>query len=1249
MITFLSKTFSLLQFLYFIETQREHNMSDPTSPSKLPDEDVEVRDEEDIALPASGSHFMSEHREEVLTILNEIIEGGEKAHEAGTLRYNRVKEILETYQEQGQLLRTVLPEFAALIVKAFWKRAQDDKEEVLQRFGSAEVSDILKCKAEFEEDDDPRTYLHEIAVLAYVLGKVVGPKNLISHLPHDVRQFEYAFYYLIWSTATHAQRTWEIRYLLLLWMTNTVLVPFDIKSIDSGLHDNLSLEDLLLEVAQFCLTRPGKVREVGAIFVGRLLTRPDMARSQHLPKFLKWCEGCLQPTDDETEVFRQAGALSAIASLMKFGRREELAPHLGIISDMLTQEHLTELNNMLLSKMLVKSVQRLGLAYLKPRVVSWRYQRGMRSLLDNLKGGQQQQQQQQAQEEQEEEEDDTAPEEVEPVLGVVLESLKNQDSIVRWSAAKGVGRLTARLAKEDADDVVVAVIETFDLYEDSNAWHGGCLALAELARRGLLLPSLIEQVIPITLKALKYEVVKGSYSVGRHVRDAGCYVCWAFARAYAPSDIATYAEKMSASLLSTALYDKEISVRRAAAAAFQECIGRLGNFPHGIDIVTRADYFTLSNRKRAYLEVSPVIAAYDKAYHNHFAEHLANNRLQHSDRDVRQLAAEVLGKLSTSDDCDGDIVTTHINSLLKRSLTVGSVDSRHGSILGVAEIVLQSLDKMSPETKTLIVNLMPTLEQSRLYRGRGGEHVRIAICRLIENMASAGMELPVALEVNTVKGKKKVKALGRYQECLDEMLIQTNESVQLAASRAFGAFSKRYFQSFDENFHGKITSKLLNLLTTTNLPNERRGAALALGLMPYFKETHHQVVEKLLQNIPVEEDPECRDAESRRNACTAVAAIALREESPSMELIEKIFTTLETASVDYTIDQRGDVGSLVRVAAMNGATTLALGMHSSGILTEGHFIRLLQFLLRQSTEKLDRVRSVAGSLLSSIVNTDLLNLITDSSLKQLLITFQQQSKSVEDWGAPLDTYCVIVPLLEAEQLYESILYGLVVASGGMSVHVSRPAFESLTEFMQKYPQHLHRMLSSITGMLTDNSGCERVLLPLLGTVEKLQSMQLFPETAAAAFSKALRAELRKSAKEIHIILQSVEVLCGLLTILATSGTDGEEMNCLLHCLLLLIAGRFPKVRAKVGSSLQTSLLVCPQLGGENNDSAQVVLCESVWDAPSAELVRSNRDKLYPLFGLVKPARTAAAQPAPKPKYLPDENANYSALVRDAGY
>eukprot|EP01063_Lacrimia_lanifica_P017782 TRINITY_DN24785_c0_g1_i1.p1 TRINITY_DN24785_c0_g1~~TRINITY_DN24785_c0_g1_i1.p1 ORF type:complete len:1230 (+),score=482.20 TRINITY_DN24785_c0_g1_i1:64-3753(+) len=1224
-------------------------------PDPADDNEEEV---DELNLPASGSHFKAEHRAEVLDILTAVRDGGEAAHAAGTLRYKRVRDILEEYQEQGVLLRSVLPEFAGLLVEAFWNRATQDKEAVLQPFGSAQIKDLLVSSAPFEEEDEPRTYLHEIAVLAYVLGKVVGPKNLISHLPHDVRQFEYAFYYLIWSLRTHATRTWEIRYFLMLWMTNTVLVPFDLTSIDSGKHETLGLTDILLEVAQHCLGDPGRVRDVGALFVSRLLTRPDIAKSQHLPKFLEWCGTVLAPPEEgaqeglaesNTAAFAKVGALSALAGVLKYGKRNEISPHLDTISEVLTQDHLTQMNNMLVCKTLVKAIQRLGLVYMKPRVVAWRYQRGMRSLLTNLHasqpGGAHTDAASGVAAPVDEDDDGFAPMEVEPIVGVLIDALRNADTIVRWSAAKGIGRITARLAKPEADDVVEAVLEAFDLYEDSNGWHGGCLALAELARRGLLLPVSFEKVVPITIRALSYEVVKGTYSVGRHVRDAGCYVCWSFARAYSPQDIAEYANSMSARLLATACFDREISVRRAAAAAFQECVGRLGNFPHGIDIVTRADYYNLSNRKRAYLQIAPTVASYDAQYHEHFATVLVENRLAHHDRDIRTLAAEALGELAKAESAeDGIIVTRLVKTLLDRAINSGIVDVRHGAVLGVAEVVKTSCGKLAEDVIAEVVTLMPRIEGARLYRGRGGEFVRTAVCHLITAIANAGVKLPATIEAKTVKGKSLVKTLGRYQQCLDENLGQMSEAVQLAASKAFGAFSAQYFVTYNDAFHGKVTRRLLGLLPADNLPNERRGAALGLGLMPHFVETHTDIIEGLAAVVPVEESPEERDAETRRNACTSLAAVACRMEH---EAAYQALDVLAAATQDYTIDNRGDVGSVVRIAAMEGLVSVYLALRSWGAAAKEDYVYLvLTSLLRQATEKLDKVRCAAGGLLHALVTVHgVADHVSDARTKALLAEFG--AATVQDWGAPQETYGVLGPLLEADGLRHALLAGIAVSAGGMSVHVSRPAFQCLSEFLQAHEALREDSGNGIAKIIAGNTGNERVILPALGTTDRLLAMDLLPAAAAEEVAKAVREEVRKSTKSIHILLPAVDVLCGVLSALPTQ----EATDATLHTVLLLIAGRFPKVRSKTGTVLYTTLMIHPQLG-KDNPAAQDLLSTLQWDIPDADAVRANRDLLYPLLGLTRPnlhiIKDKPAAAAQKPA-LRDANADYSSLVRDAGY
>jgi len=76
------------------------------------------------------------------------------------------------------------------------------------------------------------------------------------------------------------------------------------------------------------------------------------------------------------------------------------------------------------------------------------------------------------------------------------------------------------------------------------------------------------------LQALYFDLRKGAHSIGSNVRDAAAYVLWALARTQNSNALVPHAEKLAQRLMAVALFDREVHIRRAASAAFQEHVGR---------------------------------------------------------------------------------------------------------------------------------------------------------------------------------------------------------------------------------------------------------------------------------------------------------------------------------------------------------------------------------------------------------------------------------------------------------------------------------------------------------------------------------------------------------------------------------------------------------------------------------------------------------------------------------------------------
>lgn len=77
------------------------------------------------------------------------------------------------------------------------------------------------------------------------------------------------------------------------------------------------------------------------------------------------------------------------------------------------------------------------------------------------------------------------------------------------------------------------------------------------------------------LQALYFDIRKGAHSIGSNVRDAAAYVLWALARTQDSATLTPHAANLANRLASVAIYDREIHIRRAASAAYQEHVGRM--------------------------------------------------------------------------------------------------------------------------------------------------------------------------------------------------------------------------------------------------------------------------------------------------------------------------------------------------------------------------------------------------------------------------------------------------------------------------------------------------------------------------------------------------------------------------------------------------------------------------------------------------------------------------------------------------
>ena len=736
---------------------------------------------------------------------------------------------------------------------------------------------------------------------------------------------------------------------------------------------------------------------------------------------------------------------------------------------------------------------------------------------------------------------------LEDFVDVIFDHLNSSSYSVRSLAGRGLAKIVSKLSPEMIKDVLESLLALVDEDEEEseNLLHGVCLALGELSSVGLVLPAMLPSVIQILKRALLFETIKGNHASGNIVRDAGCYISWAFARGFDSKDLAPFVEELAKELLLVALFDNQGNCRRAAAAAFQENVGRQGNFPNGIEIISEMDFFSVGLTSNSFSKIAPFVASYPQ-YTRRFLDHLTFNRLCHISEEVRVLSGQSLGLISLFD--PEYIVQTILPKLVQRS---GSriLALRHGALVGIGNILCafsgnidrqrtdptqkdsifiktlsinekklistgeymeafaerftemkkqNIMSRIPPELIQQIVGALGNLSQKGMLKGIGGELTKLGLCFLAESLSIA--RVPLSLE-----------SVLEYMKFFENCVHVTIERVQAEAPQSLDVFSRVYMTDPSQKDFVDAAQIFLDRFSKEVILHVKvsYGNALSSFSKEVLTSMCGHLIPQLLQNAVPNRKVGNNDPEIRKIALRTLFKVIQKTGLTllSKEQVSAIFSTLSKSIRDYTLDNRGDIGCIVREEAMSVYLDLLnlIANHKrelekqtdptqtgqlaalSAIMAQIDLTSVVRDILTQILQPNDRLRLRAGyvlqiltdqvlprfpgfqgkALIDSLFQNQVLRLkfkeFQDSFFDKYdvallddkkFLAYNQNTNFVYFWNIPQCAYPFLTPLLRNEHFRPGILVGFLLSTcDTLEDKMIEHAMSALEEYLEEDSSH----------------------------------------------------------------------------------------------------------------------------------------------------------------------------------------------------
>ncbi|KAF8513769.1 TBCD protein [Gautieria morchelliformis] len=1117
---------------------------------------------------------------------------------------------MEEYQEQAYLLDPYLEKMVTPVIDIFKAHAADFA--IAQRSGNNAPYSSAR--------------LTRLTRLLYTFIKCRGWKTVVNFFPHQVADLSIALDYLSASDGpVHAHSQWRLRYILLLWLSLISMLPFDLSRFDEDVSvsggSQSSTAHRIQSLAIEYLGRAGLERDAAAILLSKLYARKDT--SSLLGEFINHAIAWL---GDSPNFFKTIGILRVLCEIAKSGITDQVKVHVPAMHQVLKsiESNAWLLSNTVVRKLRTKLEGRLAVGVLPSR---------RPAMLQRARvlqpGGERQDE---SQDDDTNSDDVDISEDVESTISVLFEGLQDKDTTVRYSASKHLARISARLPPFLVEQVLENVLQLFSMHaspeqgvEDLPAvaeatWHGTCLTCAEMARRGLIPTNRLSELLHWLKKALLFDVRKGAHSVGSSVRDAASYVLWALARSQDGPGLRPHALSLAQRLVAVSLYDREIHIRRAASAAFQENVGRLSVFPHGIDVIRKTDFFAVGNRKNAFLVAAPQVAEHVE-YRLALVEHLIANTLVHWDQSMRLLGAQSLKAV-----CELDLTTMGPLAEARVVILLNSMDTNdvHGGLLGISELAASYNAREGFETERLKIFKHLSKISSAMVEKHHNEQILEAACRFLENTLS----IP-AIQLDS-------SPTSRWRTFIEQGLSHRDTDVQEAAAGALQTLSTLIDLSSD------VHRYVMNFARGKGTPTLQQSLARALGSLAYDKHEHavRIALTCLLGGVDKTSETFSSNVEARRNCFSAIPELlcTLKLRVPQVfepTMIHQVLQAYMRGLDDYTIDERGDVGSWIRMACIQGLCVIiellfdigpSLGPSGSlGVwLPPSTYQEVLGGILKQGVERLDNVRRQAGESFMKLLRRGPPNVdgseqwgVHGEPLMKLLFLGGDDDVG---WNEGQWFFPKAVRILEVEMYRIPVLRGLVLSVGSKTDSTQRPVAMCLTAYIMSLPHttdsasglDLLRLTNAIMDLARANLALNHIVIPTLQTLDLILDAGILGELGnTEAGTEVLQAVLDIATKNvaryknIQRIMASMKIVHGMLSVPCMLPKARSFLRVfLLHAI--------PKVRTETAEHLYL-VMQAKDLGVET-DEAEELLLDTDWSGP-VNTLKLKVDELVAVFGV----------------------------------